>query len=194
MSLMVWRKICSLISTTIYSMLSTCWRMPGMYYSSCRTAVEPGQLTLFSDGAVHVCRCAIDFLECEFSQRNPQVKAVTSKGSELDTIAFRSEDPSGRKVCIHPLSLLTPAANTFNQCRLPCLRSCVAIAPEAKLSSNLFKKCFIPQQMFRWKNIMSNLSTAMFTHLRRSSDKSSACLPHCHYPPTCINGHRRTVR
>ena len=113
-----------------------------MYYSSCRTAVELGQLTLFSDGAVHVCRCAIDFLECEFSQRNPQVKAVTSKGSELDTIAFRSEDPSGRKVCIHPLSLLTPAANTFNQCRLPCLRSCVAIAPEAKLSSNLFKKMF----------------------------------------------------
>jgi len=42
-------------------------------------------------------RCAIDFLESEFSQRNPQVKAVTSKGSELDTIAFRSEDPSGRK-------------------------------------------------------------------------------------------------
>ena len=50
--------------------------------------------------AVHVFRCAIDFLESEFSQRNPQVKAVTSKGSELDTIAFRSEDPSGRKVCI----------------------------------------------------------------------------------------------
>ncbi|XP_068678866.1 telomerase-binding protein EST1A-like [Montipora foliosa] len=42
-------------------------------------------------------RCAVDFLEYEFSQRNAQVKAVTSKGSELDTIAFRSEDPSGRK-------------------------------------------------------------------------------------------------
>ena len=43
-------------------------------------------------------RSAIDFLENEFSQRNPQVKTVTSKGTELDTIAFRSEDPSGRKV------------------------------------------------------------------------------------------------
>ena len=43
-------------------------------------------------------RSAIDFLEHEFSERNPQVKTVTSKGTELDTIAFRSEDPSGRKV------------------------------------------------------------------------------------------------
>lgn len=42
-------------------------------------------------------RSAIDFLEYQFSQRNAQVKAVTSQGSEMDTIAFRSEDPSGRK-------------------------------------------------------------------------------------------------
>ena len=52
-------------------------------------------------------RCAIDFLEYEFSQRNPQVKAVTSLGSELDTIAFRSEDPSGRKVCMRSDTLLS---------------------------------------------------------------------------------------
>ena len=43
-------------------------------------------------------RSAIDFLEYQFSQRNALVKAVTSQGSEMDTIAFRSEDPSGRKV------------------------------------------------------------------------------------------------
>ncbi|XP_022794858.1 telomerase-binding protein EST1A-like [Stylophora pistillata] len=42
-------------------------------------------------------RLAIHFLENDFSQRNPQVKTVTSKGTELDTIQFRSEDPSGRK-------------------------------------------------------------------------------------------------
>lgn len=42
-------------------------------------------------------RSAIDFLEYQFSQRNALVKAVTSQGSEMDTIAFRSEDPSGRK-------------------------------------------------------------------------------------------------
>ena len=59
---------------------------------------------VFVDGcfAAYVCRCAVDFLEYEFSQRNPQVKTVTSKGSELDTITFRSEDPSGRKVTCRP--------------------------------------------------------------------------------------------
>ncbi|XP_032220380.1 telomerase-binding protein EST1A [Nematostella vectensis] len=42
-------------------------------------------------------RAAIDFLEDQFSLRNPQVNALTSKGSVLDTIAYRSEDPSARK-------------------------------------------------------------------------------------------------
>ncbi|KAJ7387915.1 Smg-6, nonsense mediated mRNA decay factor [Desmophyllum pertusum] len=60
----------SLISTTIYSMPSTFWRMPGVQLS---------------------------FLSMSLARENPQVKTVTSKGTELDTIAFRSEDPSGRK-------------------------------------------------------------------------------------------------
>ena len=52
---------------------------------------------------ISVCRSAVHFLESEFSQRNPQVKTVTSKGTELDTIQFRSEDPSGRKVTFHSI-------------------------------------------------------------------------------------------
>ena len=55
---------------------------------------------------ISVCRSAIHFLESEFSQRNPQVKTVTSKGTELDTIQFRSEDPSGRKVTFHSISYI----------------------------------------------------------------------------------------
>ena len=55
---------------------------------------------------ISVCRSAIHFLESEFSQRNPQVKTVTSKGTELDTIQFRSEDPSGRKVTFHSIPFI----------------------------------------------------------------------------------------
>ncbi|XP_031553390.1 telomerase-binding protein EST1A-like [Actinia tenebrosa] len=41
-------------------------------------------------------RAAIDFLEDQFSLRSPNVKAVTSKGTVMDTIAFRSEDTTAR--------------------------------------------------------------------------------------------------
>lgn len=36
---------------------------------------------------------AVEFLEAEFERRNQHLKAVTSKGSILETIAFRSEEP-----------------------------------------------------------------------------------------------------
>ncbi|KAK3737445.1 hypothetical protein QZH41_000167 [Actinostola sp. cb2023] len=40
-------------------------------------------------------RAAIDFLEDQFSLRSPYVKALTSKGTVMDTIAFRRDGVSG---------------------------------------------------------------------------------------------------
>ncbi len=37
-------------------------------------------------------KAAVDFLEEEFESRNGHLKCMTSKGSVLDTIAFRSEE------------------------------------------------------------------------------------------------------
>ncbi|KAM8976872.1 telomerase-binding protein EST1A isoform 2-T2 [Pelodytes ibericus] len=42
-------------------------------------------------------RKAIQFLEQGFEARDPFLRALTSRGSELDSIAFRSEDTSGQK-------------------------------------------------------------------------------------------------
>ncbi|KAK0058798.1 telomerase-binding protein EST1A [Biomphalaria pfeifferi] len=39
-------------------------------------------------------QAAIDFLESEFEKKNPNLKALTAKGSTLETIAFRSEEPN----------------------------------------------------------------------------------------------------
>nr|XP_006818059.1 PREDICTED: telomerase-binding protein EST1A-like [Saccoglossus kowalevskii] len=39
---------------------------------------------------------AVSFLEDEFERYNNRMRAVTSRGSVLDTIAFRSEDPQGQ--------------------------------------------------------------------------------------------------
>ncbi|KAH9525481.1 Smg-6, nonsense mediated mRNA decay factor [Bulinus truncatus] len=39
-------------------------------------------------------RAAIEFLEAEFDVKNPNLKALTSKGSTLETIAFRVEEPN----------------------------------------------------------------------------------------------------
>ena len=41
---------------------------------------------------------AVDFLEDRFSGRHPKLKALTSKGTELDTIAFRNEEFSPDRV------------------------------------------------------------------------------------------------
>ncbi|XP_070572544.1 telomerase-binding protein EST1A-like [Ptychodera flava] len=41
-------------------------------------------------------RAAISYLEDEFELYNNRIRAVTSRGSVLDTIAFRSEDPQGK--------------------------------------------------------------------------------------------------
>ncbi|XP_053562186.1 telomerase-binding protein EST1A isoform X2 [Bombina bombina] len=42
-------------------------------------------------------RKAIQFLEQGFEEREPFLRALTSRGNELDSIAFRSEDISGQK-------------------------------------------------------------------------------------------------
>lgn len=38
---------------------------------------------------------AVQLLENEFEKRNPHLRALTSKGSTLETISFRSEDTDG---------------------------------------------------------------------------------------------------
>ena len=40
----------------------------------------------------------ISFLEREFEKRNPCLRALTSKGTVMDTIAYRSEDTSSQEV------------------------------------------------------------------------------------------------
>ncbi|KAG8551726.1 hypothetical protein GDO81_011865 [Engystomops pustulosus] len=42
-------------------------------------------------------RKAIQFLEHGFEARDPFLRALTSRGNELESIAFRSEDISGQK-------------------------------------------------------------------------------------------------
>ncbi|KAL2095290.1 hypothetical protein ACEWY4_010009 [Coilia grayii] len=55
------------------------------------------------DGGAHAqhvqerAREAVSFLERRFSEREPCLRALTSRGSQLDSIAFRSEDISGQK-------------------------------------------------------------------------------------------------
>lgn len=45
-------------------------------------------------------RSAVKFLEKSFESRDPCIRALTSRGSTLESIAFRSEDTSGQKVCV----------------------------------------------------------------------------------------------
>lgn len=44
-------------------------------------------------------KAAMAFLEKGFEAREPGLRALTSRGNQLDSIAFRSEDTSGHKVC-----------------------------------------------------------------------------------------------
>lgn len=44
-------------------------------------------------------RAAVMFLEKAFESRDPSIRALTSRGNTLESIAFRSEDTSGQKVC-----------------------------------------------------------------------------------------------
>lgn len=44
-------------------------------------------------------KAAVTFLEKGFEAREPGLRALTSKGNQLESIAFRSEDNSGHKVC-----------------------------------------------------------------------------------------------
>ncbi len=45
-------------------------------------------------------RSAVRFLEKAFESRDPCIRALTSRGNTLESIAFRSEDTSGQKVCV----------------------------------------------------------------------------------------------
>ena len=55
-------------------------------------------------GAAHArlvqeqAKLAVFFLEKGFEAREPGLRALTSRGSQLESIAFRSEDTSGQKV------------------------------------------------------------------------------------------------
>lgn len=57
-----------------------------------------------SDSVAHVrslqdkARLAVDFLEKAFEAREPCLRALTSRGNQLESIAFRSEDTSGQQV------------------------------------------------------------------------------------------------
>lgn len=43
-------------------------------------------------------RLAVAFLEKGFESREPFLRALTSRGNQLESIAFRSEDTSGQRV------------------------------------------------------------------------------------------------
>lgn len=43
-------------------------------------------------------RLAVGFLEKRFEAREPCLRALTSRGNQLESIAFRSEDTSGQQV------------------------------------------------------------------------------------------------
>lgn len=43
-------------------------------------------------------RLAVAFLEKGFEAREPHLRALTSRGNQLESIAFRSEDTSGQQV------------------------------------------------------------------------------------------------
>lgn len=45
-------------------------------------------------------RLAVAFLEKGFEAREPCLRALTSRGNQLESIAFRSEDTSGQQVSI----------------------------------------------------------------------------------------------
>lgn len=54
---------------------------------SCYDTIEQAQMVRTA------AEMAVEFLEAEFERRNHHLRAITSKGSTLDTIAFRSEEP-----------------------------------------------------------------------------------------------------
>lgn len=43
-------------------------------------------------------KAAVSFLERGFEAREPCLRAMTSRGNQLESIAFRSEDTSGQQV------------------------------------------------------------------------------------------------
>lgn len=46
-------------------------------------------------------RLAVSFLEKGFEAREPCLRALTSRGNQLESISFRSEDTSGQQVRAH---------------------------------------------------------------------------------------------
>lgn len=45
-------------------------------------------------------RLAVAFLEKGFEMREPYLRALTSRGNQLESIAFRSEDTTGQQVVV----------------------------------------------------------------------------------------------
>lgn len=76
------------------------------------------------------CRAAIEFLEEQFATKNRFLRAVTSKGTLMTTIAFRSEEPTAGVVGgmqlvldVQPVLCSTFAlvTNMHKQCAYSCL-------------------------------------------------------------------------
>lgn len=73
----------------------------------------------YSISATHVravqekARLAVAFLEKGFEAKEPYLRALTSRGNQLESIAFRSEDTSGQQVrCFfHYCFVLLPFGN-----------------------------------------------------------------------------------
>ncbi|KAM8834815.1 telomerase-binding protein EST1A [Synchiropus picturatus] len=63
----------------------------------------PGGRSSSNSSAAHAravqdhSRSAVAFLEKSFEEREPNLRALTSRGNQLDSIAFRSEDTSGQQ-------------------------------------------------------------------------------------------------
>lgn len=62
-----------------------------------------GNRANYNVGAAHLravqekARSAVAFLEKGFEAREPCLRALTSRGNQLESIAFRSEDTSGQQ-------------------------------------------------------------------------------------------------
>lgn len=67
-------------------------------------ARSTGNRSNYNVSAAHVravqekARLAVAFLEKGFEAREPCLRALTSRGNQLESIAFRSEDTSGQQV------------------------------------------------------------------------------------------------
>lgn len=62
------------------------------------TRQGPHQSPDHSQKVALAARAAVSYLEERFDHRESKLKAITSRGSVMDTISFRSEDVTDNKV------------------------------------------------------------------------------------------------